>query len=63
MDAKDKIEAAKKATEGKLQEAAGRSTNNPELQEKGEAKQDEAAAIDAQDLEKSRSEDAKDPVG
>lgn len=63
MDAKDKVEAAKEATEGKLKEAAGRATNNPDLQAEGEAKQDRAAAIDAQDIEKSRSEDAKDPVG
>ena len=63
MDIKDKVEAAKKATEGKLQEAAGRSTDNSDLKEKGEAKQEQAATIDAQDLEKTRSEDAKDPVG
>ena len=62
MDIKDKAEAAKKATEGKLKEAAGRATDNPTAQKEGEAKQAEAAAIDAQDLEKSRSEEAKDPV-
>lgn len=62
MDAKDKVKAAKEATEGKLQEAYGRATDNPEAKQEGEAKQDKAAAIDAQDIDKSRSEDAKDPV-
>ncbi|PZO21796.1 MAG: CsbD family protein [Leptolyngbya foveolarum] len=62
MDIKDKAEAAKKATEGKLKEAFGRANDNPDLQKEGEAKQAEAAAIDAQDLDKSRSEDAKDPA-
>lgn len=62
MDIKDKAEAAKKATEGKLEEAYGRATDNPQAQKEGEAKQEKAAAIDAQDLEKSRSEDAKDPA-
>ena len=62
MDLKDKAEAAKKATEGKLEEAFGRATDNPDAKKEGEAKQAQAAAIDAQDLDKSRSEDAKDPV-
>lgn len=62
MDIKDKAEAAKKATEGKLKEAYGRATDQPDVQEEGEAKQAEAAAIDAQDMDKSRSEDAKDPA-
>lgn len=62
MDIKDKAEAAKKATEGKLKEAFGRANDNPELQKEGEDKQKEAAAIDAQDLDTSRSEDAKDPA-
>ena len=62
MDIKDKVEAAKEATEGKLEEAYGRATDNPEAQKEGEAKQDKAAAIDAQDLDKTRSEDAKDPA-
>ncbi|MGB3766315.1 MAG: hypothetical protein WA947_07130 [Phormidesmis sp.] len=62
MDIKDKAEAAKKATEGKMKEAFGRATDSPEALKEGEAEQKEAAAIDAQDLDKSRSEDAKDPA-
>ena len=62
MDIKDKAEAAKKATEGKLEEAFGRSTDNPEAKAEGEAKQAAAKEIDAKELDKSRSEDAKDPV-
>ncbi|MGB3293111.1 MAG: CsbD family protein [Phormidesmis sp.] len=44
MGLDDKAKAFTEATEGKIQEAFGRANDNPELKEKGEDKQVEAAA-------------------
>ncbi len=44
MGLDDKIKNAAKDVEGKVQEAAGKATDNKEAQAKGEAKQAEASA-------------------
>ncbi len=55
MGLDDKAKAAAKDVEGKVQEAAGKATDNSEAQVKGKAKQAEASASKTK-------EDAKDAV-
>ncbi len=55
MSLEDRAKATAKDIEGKVQEAAGKATDNNEAQAKGKAKQVEASARHA-------TEDAKDGV-
>ncbi|MGB3296361.1 MAG: CsbD family protein [Phormidesmis sp.] len=55
MGLDDKVKNAAKDVEGKVQEAAGKATDNQEAQAKGKAKQAEASARKA-------GEDVKDGV-
>lgn len=55
MSIEDRAKAAAKDVEGKVQEAAGKATDNTEAQVKGKAKQAEAEATQ-------KTEDVKDKV-
>lgn len=55
MGLDDRAKAAAKDVEGKVQEAAGKATDNKEAQAKGKAKQVEASATNA-------AEDVKDGI-
>ncbi len=55
MGIDDRAKAAAKDAEGKVQEAAGKATDNTEAQAKGKAKQAQASATNAK-------EDMKDSV-
>jgi len=56
----DKAKAAAKDAEGKMQEAAGKATDNTEAQAKGKAKQAEASATKTKEKAKDNVKDAID---
>ena len=60
MGLDDKIKNAAKDAEGKIQEAAGKATDNQEAQAKGKAKQAEASARKAGENVKDGVKDAID---
>jgi len=60
MSLTDKAQAAAKDVEGKIQEAAGKATDNTEAQAKGKAKQAEASATKAKENVKDGIKDAID---
>ena len=60
MSLTDKAKAAAKDVEGKVQEAAGKATDNTEAQAKGKAKQAEASATKAKENVKDGIKDAID---
>lgn len=60
MSLTDKAKAAAKDIEGKVQEAAGKATDNNEAQVKGKAKQAEASVTKAKENVKDGIKDAID---
>lgn len=58
MSLSEKAKAAAKDVEGKVQDAAGKATDNHEAQVKGKAKQAEADAIKAKENAKDSIKDA-----
>ncbi|MEL6779669.1 MAG: CsbD family protein [Cyanobacteria bacterium J06597_16] len=60
MGLDDRAKAAAKDVEGKVQEAAGKATDNKEAQAKGKAKQVEASATNAVEDVKDGIKDAID---
>jgi uncharacterized protein YjbJ (UPF0337 family) len=60
MSLEEKAKAAAKDVEGKVQEAAGKATNNTEAEMKGQAKQTEASARKAKEDAKDSMKDAID---
>lgn len=60
MSLEEKAKAAAKDVEGKVQEAAGKATNNTEAEMKGKAKQTEADARKAKENAKDGLKDAID---
>lgn len=60
MSLTDKAKAAAKDVEGKVQEAAGKATDNTEAQAKGKAKQAEASATKTKEDIKDGIKDAID---
>ena len=62
MNAKDKIEAAAKNVEGKLQSAYGEMTGNTEDKIKGEAKQTQAKIQQSVEKAKDKAKDTLDAL-
>ncbi len=60
MSLSDKAKAAAKDVEGKVQDAAGRATDNNEAQAKGKAKQAEADVMKTKENAKDTLKDAID---
>ncbi len=60
MGIDDRAKAAAKDAEGKVQEAAGKATDNTEAQAKGKAKQAEASATNTKEDMKDSVKDAID---
>lgn len=60
MSIEDRVEAVAKNVEGKVQEAVGNVTGDPQDKIEGQAKQDEAAAIHTKEDIKDKAKDIVD---